>query len=280
MGLIKDSIRKATAVTRAEALTPSTHQQQQNQDRVIFSTTYNPMLPNIKDKLNALEPILHASERCREVFTQPPIIAYRRNRSLNDIIVSRRLPPDTPVANNINNITIDKTSNICEICNRSFASGKGKMGHIALTHRKKSMQQQPPKSQPGFHKCNNKNCKLCHLDKKGIFTSSINITETGQVHNIKQHITCKSSNMIYCVTCKKCNGQYIGETEQELHRRSSGHLSEIRLNRPGLPYVSHFRNCGIEFYSITAVEKIRDNDFRIRKQREIFYKKLFKVTIK
>ena len=86
--------------------------------------------------------------------------------------------------------------------------------------------------------------------------------------------------MIYCVTCKKCNGQYIGETEQELHRRSSGHLSEIRLNRPGLPYVSHFRNCGIEFYSITAVEKIRDNDFRIRKQREIFYKKLFKVTIK
>ena len=82
MGLIKDSIRKAAAVTRAEALTPSTHQQQQNQDRVIFSTTYNPMLPNIKDKLNALEPILHASERCREVFTQPPIIAYRGNRSL------------------------------------------------------------------------------------------------------------------------------------------------------------------------------------------------------
>ena len=46
MGLIKGSIRKAAAVTRAEALTPSTHQQQQNQDRVIFSTIYNPMLPN------------------------------------------------------------------------------------------------------------------------------------------------------------------------------------------------------------------------------------------
>ena len=93
-------------------------------------------------------------------------------------------------------------------------------------------------------------------------------------------MTCKSSNVIYCVTCKKCNGQYIGETEQELHCRSSSHLSEIRHNRPGLPYVSHFRNCGIEFYSITGVEKIRDNDFRIRKQREIFYKKLFKVSIK
>ena len=95
-----------------------------------------------------------------------------------------------------------------------------------------------------------------------------------------QHMICKSSNVICCVTCKKCNGQYIGETEQELHRRSSGHLSEIRHNRPGLPYVSHFRNCGIEFYSITGVEKIRKNDIRIRKQREIFYKKLFKVSTK
>ena len=228
------------------------------------------MLPNIKDKLDALEPILHASERCRAVFTQPPIIAYRRNRSLNDIIVSRRLPPDTPVANNINNTTIDRTSNICEICNRKFASGKGKMGHIALTHRKKSIEQQPPQHQPGFHKCNNKLCKLCHLDKKGTFTSSIKITATGQVHNIKQHMTCKSRNVIYCVTCTKCNGQYIGETEQELHRRSSGHLTETRHNRPGLPYVSHFQNCGIEFYSITGVEKIRDNDFRIRKQRDHF----------
>ena len=126
--------------------------------------------------------------------------------------------------------------------------------------------------QPGFHKCNNKNCKLCHLDKKGTFTSSINITETGQVHNIKQHMTCKSSNVIYCVTCKKCNGQYIGETEQELHRRSSGHLSEIRHNRPGLPYVSHFRNCGIEFYSITGVEKLETTIFGLENKGRFFIK--------
>ena len=280
MGLIKESIRKASAITRAEALTPSNHQQQQNQDRVIFSTTYNPMLPNIKDKLNALEPILQASERCREVFTQPPIIAYRRNRSLNDILVSRRLPPDTQVADNTN-ITIDKSSNICEICNRSFASGKGKMGHITLTHKKKAIEhQQKSQQKPGFHKCNNKQCKLCHLDKKGTFASMINITSTGQVFKIKQHMTCKSHNVIYCVTCTKCMGQYIGETEQELHRRSSSHVSEIRHNKPGLPYVSHFQGCGIEHYSITGVEKLRNNDIRIRKQRELYYKKLFKVSIK
>ena len=275
MGLIKDSIRRASRVTRAEALTPS--HQQQNQNRVIFSTTYNPMLPNIKEQLNALEPILQASERCKEVFQEPPIIAYRRNRSLNDMIVSRRLPPDTQVASKVTK-TIDKTSNICEICNRTFASGKGKMGHIALTHKKKANQQQ--QKEAGFHKCNDKRCKLCHLTKNATFGSTINITSTGQVFNIKQHMTCKSHNIIYCVTCTKCKDQYIGETEQELHDRSVGHLCDIRKNRSGLPYVSHFQKCGVEHYSIMGVEQLRKEDPRIRKQREIFYKNLFKVRIK
>ena len=188
MGLIKDGIRKASGITRAEALTPS--HQQQNQDRVIFSTTYNPMLPNIKERLHALEPILQASERCREVFQQPPIIAYRRNRSLNDIIVSRRLPPDTQVASQVHRI-IDKTSNICEICGRSFKSGKGKMGHIALTHNKKKANDQQEKK-PGFHKCNDKRCNLCNHNSKATFGSTINITATGQVFDIKQFMTCKS----------------------------------------------------------------------------------------
>ena len=276
MGLIKDGIRKASGIPRAEALRPS-HQQQQ-QDRVIFSTTYNPMLPNIKERLNALEPILDASERCRQVFKEPPIIAYRRNRSLNDIIVNRRLPPDTQVASQVN-ITIDKTSNICEICKRTFASGKGKMSHIALTHRKKANQQQQQKPQ-GFHKCNDKRCHLCHHNINGTFGSTINITSTGQVFNIKQHMTCKSHNIIYCITCTKCKDQYIGETEQELHDRSTSHLCDIRKNKSGLPYVTHFQGCGIEHYSIIGVEQLRREDARVRKQREIYYKNLFQVRIK
>ena len=275
MGLIKDGIRKATAVTREEALTPTT-QPEQKRDRVIFSTTYNPMLPNIKQKLDALEPILQASDRCREVFREPPIIAYRRNRSLNDMIVSRRLPPGTLVTTT-HTTTIDKNSNICEICQRSFASGKGKMSHVALTHRKKQQLQQ---QLPGFHKCNNKLCKLCSIQQNGTFGANINITSTNQVHTIKQHMTCKSHNIIYCVTCTKCKDQYIGETKQELHRRSSGHLADIRKNAPGLPYVAHFSKCGIEHYSIMGIEQLRKEDTPIRKQREIFYKNVFKVAIR
>ena len=86
--------------------------------------------------------------------------------------------------------------------------------------------------------------------------------------------------MIYCVTCKKCHDQYIGETDQELHARQRGHLSDIRANKEGLPYVEHFQSCGIEHYTITCVEKVRQNNSDIRKARETYYKKLFDVKIK
>lgn len=279
MGLIKESIRKASGVSRAEALKSTDHEQQQKQDRVIFSTTYNPMLPNMKDKLDELQPILQASERCKEVFKEPPIIAYRRNRSLNDIIVSRRLPPDTEVANK-NKIKIDqkidKNSNTCEICGRSFANGKGKMGHITRVH-KKNETQPPTEPTPGFHKCKDRRCNTC---VKGKFGTTITISETQQVFTIKQHMTCKSRNVIYCVTCTKCTDQYIGETTQEIHSRSAGHLCDIRKQKAGLPYVRHFNKCGIEHYSITGVERLRKDDTSTRKQREIYYKNLFKVKIK
>ena len=278
MGLIKDGIRKASNITRAEALSPSNNEQETKQDRVIFSTTYNPMLPNMKDKLDELQPILQASDRCKEVFKEPPIIAYRRNRSLNDIIVSRRLPPDTVVADkNQTKITIDKSCKTCEICGRSFANGKGKMVHMTLMHKEKDDHKDQPPKPPGFHKCNTSRCNLC---VKGVFGTNIRITETNEVFHIKQHITCKSKNLIYCVTCKKCMEQYIGETEQELHSRSVGHLSDIRNDKPGLPYVTHFQKCGIEHYSITGIEKLRNSNRAFRKQRELFYKDYFEVRIK
>ena len=129
----------------------------------------------------------------------------------------------------------------------------------------------------GFHRFGDKRCNTCQL---GTFSNHINITQTSSTFNIKQHMDCKSANVIYCLTCKKCLAQYIGETEQEIHARQRGHLADIRKNAEGLPYVKHFRECGIENYTITGVEKLRDRDPHIRKAREKYYKELFKVQIK
>ena len=128
----------------------------------------------------------------------------------------------------------------------------------------------------GFHKCGDNRCKTC---RKGTFGEGIRITATNKDFTIRQSMTCKTSNVIYCVTCTKCWAQYIGETGQEIHQRQAGHHNDINHNVEGLPYVKHFRKCGVEHYSITGIEKLRSRDPQIRKSRETFYKKLFKVQI-
>ena len=272
LGLIKVGIRKASLMKREDLLTPN-NEDRPKDERMIYSTTYNPMVPDLREKIHNLQHILHSTDKCKNLFPHPPLIAYRRNRSLNDLLVSRRLPPDTEIYPAPDtSITIDKDSKVCEECGLTFSSGKGKTIHYTKMHSKQ--QTKPP---IGFSQCGDKRCNTCTL---GTFGTSIPITSKGSTFNIKHELTCKSRNVIYCLTCKKCHDQYIGETDQELHARQRGHLSDIRSNKQGLPYVDHFRKCGIEHYTITCVEQVRQNSSDIRKSREAFYKKLFDVQIK
>ena len=92
-GCIQDAINKASSVTREEALTNKRNQKILK--RVPFVITYNPMLPNIPKILNESHTILHASERCAEVFQEVPLVSYKRARNLCDMLVSKRLAPHT-----------------------------------------------------------------------------------------------------------------------------------------------------------------------------------------
>ena len=273
LGLIKNGLRKAAALSREDLLyTQQQEQQSHIANRIIFSTTYNPRIPHLQQKLQELQPILHASERCKEIFPKPPLIAYRRNRNLNDLLVSRRLPPDTEIKRS-NTIEVDQSSCVCEECGRSFNTPKGKLIHHRLMHQNKAARE---KLGEGFHKCGDKRCNTC---RKGTFGEKIHITSTQKDFTIRQSMTCKTSNVIYCITCTKCRAQYIGETGQEIHQRQTGHLNDINHNVAGLPYVRHFSKCGVEHYTITGIEKLRSRDPQIRKTREAFFKKLFKVQI-
>ena len=241
---------------------------------MVFSTSYNPRIPDIKHKLRELHPVLHSSERCKAIFPHPPTIAYRRNRNLNDMLVSRRLPSNSNIITPLNETNIDKHSTKCEECGRDFKTPKGKLIHFTQMHANKASQLPPP---VGFSKCGDQRCNTC---VEGTFGETIHVTQTNETFHIKQRITCKTANVVYCLTCKKCRAQYIGETAQELHARQRGHLTDIRKNKAALPYVKHFRQCGIENYTITGIEKVRERDPLVRKERENYYKALFDVQIK
>ena len=55
------------------------------------------------------------------------------------------------------------------------------------------------------------------------------------MYQIKSHITCETSNVIYMVQCTKCNLQYIGETKRRLKERFNEHrpqcLSQLNCLR-------------------------------------------------
>ena len=89
--LIRDSINKARQLSREEALRPNT--ERRKTERVPLVVTYNPALVGILKIVANHHNILPTSQRCKEVFSQLPLIAYRKSRNLSDLLTSKRLKP-------------------------------------------------------------------------------------------------------------------------------------------------------------------------------------------
>ncbi len=67
-------------------------------------------------------------------------------------------------------------------------------------------------------------CRYCpKINHSGRITS----TFSGREYNARGKVDCKSSNIIYCITCNKCKIQYVGQTMLELSVRFSTHYNLI-----------------------------------------------------
>ena len=53
--------------------------------------TYHPGLPNLPGILKDLHPILSSSDRCKAAIPEVPLVAYRRPKSLKDILVRAKV---------------------------------------------------------------------------------------------------------------------------------------------------------------------------------------------
>ena len=82
---------------------------------------------------------------------------------------------------------------------------------------------------PGFYTCNSARCLTCkfHATEQYTFKS----TTYGRSFTIRQNLCCKSKNIIYLITCKKCNLQYVGETSRELRECATDHRSNICIKK-------------------------------------------------
>ncbi len=104
--------------------------------------------------------------------------------------------------------------------------------------------------------CKTKNCNHCPLlNKSGQIMSSYTDTK----YTCKMNITCKSSNLIYCIQCRTCKKQYVGQTSTTIMKRLQGHVDRIKrkvlsddigrhFNLPG-----HNGKADIEFFVLDFI---------------------------
>ena len=78
--------------------------------------------------------------------------------------------------------------------------------------------------------------------------------------------------MIYCVTCKKCKGQYVGKSQTSFKIRHSNHKQEIKHGRGGLgQHYGPQGRCKYQDISFILIEKVEDGDKKKLARREQYW---------
>ena len=85
-----------------------------------------------------------------------------------------------------------------------------------------------PSEMPGNYPCRAPRCKTCPvLRDMDDFSSHT----TGQFYKVKFRASCRSSNIVCLITCRRCSLLYVGETSQPLCVRVNGHRWDITHRR-------------------------------------------------
>ena len=85
-------------------------------------------------------------------------------------------------------------------------------------------------------------CKYCPLIKN-YQDVTCGFTKTTYQHlNLPKHITCEINNIIYLISCNKCNTMYVGETCREFRQRMYEHRHSVLNPKPNksTPVSGHF----------------------------------------
>ena len=81
-----------------------------------------------------------------------------------------------------------------------------------------------------------------------------------KTHHCMKNISCRSSNLIYAITCQRCGLQYVGQTRLRLRDRFAGHFGDIENSRQEKSISRHFSDAnhlGVDDMIITVLEFIK-----------------------
>ena len=135
----------------------------------------------------------------------------------------------------------------------------------------------PKRNLPGMSKC--KGCPICPFVKQG---KKVRAVATSYTADITQEVNCKTKNLVYCIDCKKCKNQYIGETDRSLQERFSEHRGYVSRKIMNKATGEHFNLPGHKMadMEVSILEKIHNKDNQYRKARERMWIERFNTKYK
>lgn len=87
-------------------------------------------------------------------------------------------------------------------------------------------------------------------------------------------MSCKSKNLLYCITCNNCGEDYIGQTgTYRPHARPSP--TDNDPSTRNTPCSEHFDNCARGDYQVFPFYKLKTDSTAMRLVKENYFIKLF-----
>ena len=116
--------------------------------------------------------------------------------------------------------------------------------------------------------CKRNRCTHCARINTG---TSFTSRATGNTFELRHNMNCKSENLVYLITCKKCSLQYVGQTTQQVSKRMNSHKFDI-CNFVDPAFASnvaiHFNseNHSLNDFSFMPIDIVKNNFDRLCKE--------------
>ena len=109
----------------------------------------------------------------------------------------------------------------------------------------------------GCKPCGRPRCKSCET----MTTTSTIKNRDSKTFYIKHTLNCQSNFVVYCITCNKCQIQYVGQTINSFSTRLSGHRHNIKFNKTAkAPHVAPHFNISGHSLSCTLLQRVAVQD--------------------
>ena len=180
--------------------------------------------------------IIDVRRKDREALLLPSVKAPKTVPNENLFLISTHIMGHNPLKNIVHTHwdILGRTHTTHKVFNSQVIYGLRRNKNLRDLLVKAALPTGPPRPIPQdrarpLHPCPRLNCRYCtRLDKTGNIIS----TSTDRSYFTMKKVSCQSNNLIYCLSCTKCNIQYVGQTKNRLEDRFVVHFNHIAPTKP------------------------------------------------